>query len=41
MKRLAYVFSVCLLIAFLAGSCAGSKKCPAYTQVETEQSDNA
>lgn len=40
MKKLAYIVSVCLLILVLAASCAGSKKCPAYTKADTEQSEN-
>jgi len=37
MKRFFIVLIVCTLMAIVLGSCQGNKKCPAYSQNNTEQ----
>jgi hypothetical protein len=37
MKRIVIILAVCAVMAVVVASCQGSKKCPAYSQNNTEQ----
>lgn len=37
MKKLTVLLAVAILIAVSFSSCQGGKKCPAYSQIKTEQ----
>jgi len=37
MKKVRILLAITLLAAVICGSCQGGKKCPAYSQIKTEQ----
>jgi uncharacterized alpha/beta hydrolase family protein len=37
MKRYFVVLIICVVVAIVLGSCQGGKKCPAYSQYNTEK----
>lgn len=37
MKKVTIILAASLLVAVFCSSCQGGKKCPAYSQVKTEQ----
>jgi hypothetical protein len=39
MKRIVIVFAICAVMAVVVASCQGSKKCPAYSQNTTQQTN--
>ena len=39
MKKASIVLAVCFAVALVMGSCSGSKKCPAYSQNKTNQTE--
>jgi hypothetical protein len=38
MKRLIIVLTVFFVMVMVLGACQGNKKCPAYSQIKTQQS---
>ena len=41
MKKICIILTVCAVMVLVLGSCGASKKCPAYTQHNSEKPTNA
>jgi len=41
MKKSIIIVAICGLMVVVLGSCGANKKCPAYSQHTTEQTDNS
>lgn len=41
MKKSFIVLTVCVLMIMVLGSCGANKKCPAYSQHNTEQNNSS